>query len=79
MRIEQFTHQLDIPFIEDPFTLQELYVADEVFLTSSTSEVMPIIKVDQKEIANGKPGSITRKLQEAYERDIKLVINESSI
>ncbi|MEH7484686.1 D-amino-acid transaminase [Neobacillus drentensis] len=53
------------------FTLDELASADEVFLSSTTSEVMPIIEVDGKEVAEGIPGPVTRRLQEAFEQEIE--------
>ncbi|GGJ88195.1 D-alanine aminotransferase [Lentibacillus kapialis] len=73
MRIEQFASDLDIAFIEQPFSAADIADADELFLSSSTSEVMPIIEVDGKEVADGLPGKITQKLQTAYEVDAGLV------
>lgn len=72
MRVEQFAKDLSIPFIEEPFTIEDIPTADEMFLTSSTSEVMPIIQVDDQQISNGKPGEISRKLQLAYEQDANI-------
>ncbi|MEI3607135.1 D-amino-acid transaminase [Pseudogracilibacillus sp. SE30717A] len=70
--VERFANDLNIPFIEEAFTLDDIHEADELFLTSSMSEVLPIVEVDQKKIADGKPGDISRKLQEAYEIDAQL-------
>ena len=56
---------------ERAFTLEELANADEVFLSSTTAEVMPIIEVDRKPVADGLPGPITRKLQELFEQEIE--------
>jgi len=72
MAIERFAADLDIPFIEEAFTVDDISDADELFLTSSLSEVLPIIEVDQKPIADGKPGDISRKLQTAYEQDAQI-------
>jgi D-amino acid aminotransferase len=47
----------------------DLMTADEVFLTSSSIEVLPVVRVGRKHIGNGKPGPITRKLQVAYRRN----------
>lgn len=69
MRIEEFCEKLDIPFKEIPFTLEHVHEADEMFLSSSTAEVMPITQVDGEFIGDGKPGEITRQLQQAYEQD----------
>jgi D-alanine transaminase len=51
---------------ERMFTIEELKQADECFLTSSTSEVMPVVEIDGNKISNGIPGPITRKLQEWF-------------
>jgi D-alanine transaminase len=46
--------------------LPDLYAADEVFLTGTTTEVLPVVAVDGRRIGDGTPGPITRKLREAY-------------
>ncbi len=73
MRIEKFTRDLDIPLIEEAFSISDISAADEIFLSSSTSEVLPIVKVDNDLIGNGRPGKITARLQEAYELDANLI------
>lgn len=70
--VERFANNLDIPFIEEAFTIDDIHESDEMFLTSSMSEILPIVDVDQKRIGNGKPGEISRKLQKAYEIDAQL-------
>jgi D-alanine transaminase len=40
--------------------------ADEVFMTSATNFVMPIIKVDKHKISDGKPGQITLRLRDEF-------------
>ncbi|WP_404451598.1 D-amino-acid transaminase [Virgibacillus necropolis] len=76
MRIEKFVKDLDISFNEDGFSVEDIAIADEMFLTSSTSEVLPIVTVDDTEIGNGEPGPITRKLQSAYEKDANIIHNK---
>lgn len=61
----------NFPFEERTFTLEELEQADEVFLSSTTSEVMPIIEIDGRIISTGVPGPITRKLQELFVQEIE--------
>src|SRR5699024_7147647 len=73
MRVKKFTADLNIPFIEEGFNLEDIPAADELFLSSTTSEIMPIIQVDGKQIGDGKPGKISKQLQEAYEKDAKLI------
>src|SRR5699024_8739916 len=69
IRVEQFAESLGIPFDETAFTTDEIRDADELFLSSSTSEIIPITSVDNQVVADGKPGSITRSLQTEYEKD----------
>lgn len=76
MRVEQFAKDLNIPFIEEAFTVEDIKEADELFLSSSTAEVMPIISVNGQNVNDGKPGEITRKLQVAYEEDANIVENK---
>lgn len=55
--------------VEERFvTSDELLHADEVFLTGTTVEVMPVVRVDGKPVGTGKPGPITLKLQAAFKR-----------
>ncbi|HLS60530.1 MAG TPA: D-amino-acid transaminase [Virgibacillus sp.] len=72
LAVKRFSEAAQIPFIEEAFSLDAIDTADELFLSSSTNEVMPIIKVDDRQIADGKPGNLTRRLQEAYVRDAKI-------
>lgn len=55
-----------VKFEERPFTLEEAYEAREAFLTSSTNHITPITRIDERSVANGKPGSVTLNLREAY-------------
>lgn len=52
--------------IEDRFTRDELYIAEEVFLTGTAAEITPLIEVDGRLIGNGEPGPITKKLQDVF-------------
>ncbi len=60
-----------ISVIEEPFTLAELTQADEVFLTGTTVEVMPVVELDGKPVASGKPGPLTQKLQALFKLEIE--------
>lgn len=51
---------------ETSFTRDELYIADEVFLTGTASEITPVREVDTRVIGKGKPGPITKKLQTLF-------------
>jgi branched-chain amino acid aminotransferase len=55
-----------IPLVEERITRDELYLADEVFLTGTAAEVTPVREVDHRVIGAGERGPITRRLQERY-------------
>lgn len=57
-----------LPYSVRPVTEQELRTADEILLTSSTKEIMPIISLDGKLIGQGSPGPFFFKLNELYQR-----------
>jgi len=58
--------KLNLKFFENSFTKNQLFDADEVFLTSSGSFVTPIIKIDSQLINNGKIGKVTFLLAKSY-------------
>jgi len=53
--------ELDIAIAERELTRHDLYIADEAFLTGTAAEVIPMIKVDGRDIGDGKPGPITQR------------------
>lgn len=55
-----------ITVIEQPFLPDEIYDADECFVTSTLYEVMPVTKINNRSIGNGKPGGITMRLLEYF-------------
>ncbi len=52
--------------IETNVERDDLYVADEVFMTGTAAEVKSVTEIDQAVIGNGKPGKITKELQKAF-------------
>lgn len=52
--------------IEEPFTRYEVFTADEVFLTGTAAEAIPVVEVDKRVIGDGKPGRITAELIAAF-------------
>lgn len=54
------------PVEERPVSINELLNADEVFMTSSFKDIVPIVSVDDKTIGPGKPGPITRGLMSRF-------------
>ena len=55
-----------IPVSEEMVTRDQLYLADEAFLTGTAAEVTPIREVDNRKIGDGFVGPITRRLQQRY-------------
>ncbi len=55
-----------IPVVEERLTRDQLYLADEVFLTGTAAEVTPVREVDDRPIGAGIPGPVTRRLQARY-------------
>ena len=52
--------------IEERFTRDEMYIAEEVFVTGTAAELTPIVEIDRRRIGNGKPGSMTLALQKSF-------------
>ena len=57
---------MDIPFYEKMLRMEDIYDADEVFLTGTAAEIIPVVKIDKRRIGDGKPGKITLRLTEAF-------------
>lgn len=60
-----------LPYREADIEKDQLFSADEVWITSSTREIYPIIKVDQTTINDGKPGNMWYKMIKLYHEFIK--------
>ncbi len=57
---------MGIPIEEQTVTRDELWCADEVFLTGTAAEVTPVREVDDRRIGAGEPGPVTRRVQDAF-------------
>lgn len=55
-----------IPCEERPFTVAEAYAADELFLSSATNFVLPVVRIDETVIGDGTPGAVTMRLRAWY-------------
>ncbi|QQE81373.1 branched-chain-amino-acid transaminase [Alicyclobacillus sp. SO9] len=51
---------------QEPFTRHDVYTADEVFLTGTAAEIVPVVKVDGRVIGDGTPGYHTHRLLQAF-------------
>ena len=64
--------EMGIPPTEPNLTRYDLYNADECFLTGTGAEIVPVVKIDERVIGNGKPGPVTKKLVKAYKELTKV-------
>lgn len=62
----RFAAEENIDIEERPFTIEEALAADEAFITSATTFVMPVVEIDGTTIGNGKPGNTATKLRSVY-------------
>jgi len=60
--------EVGIEVREVPLTKHDVYIAEECFLTGTAAEVVPVIKVDSREIGDGTPGPITRDLAQRFHK-----------
>ncbi len=64
--IMQLASERGMRVVEERFTRDELYIADEAFFSGTAAEITPIRDVDNRTIGTGKPGPITKDLQAAF-------------
>jgi len=69
--ILELCQNLKLPCDERPVREKELKDADELFIASTISEVMPVVMVDDWEVAGGRPGPVTMKLQRAFKEEVR--------
>ena len=69
-----------IPVRQRPLRVDELSKCQEMFLTSTSAEILPIVMVDEDRVGTGKPGPATKSIQAAFARHLSdwLVSDESS-
>jgi branched-chain amino acid aminotransferase len=56
------------------FSLFDVYGADEVFVTGTFGGLTPVVKVDGRVISDGKPGTMTEKLTDLYQQEIRKAV-----
>ncbi|MCD6352857.1 MAG: branched-chain amino acid transaminase [Proteobacteria bacterium] len=64
------------PLVEDRFTRDELYLADEAFFSGTAAEITPVREVDNRLIGSGSPGPITSDIQNTFFDVVKGKINK---
>lgn len=68
----ELAHQLGIDATEGMIFQEELFEMDELFLSGTTTEIMPVVRVDGREILDGEPGPVTRALIDAFRDRVPL-------
>lgn len=61
-----FAREIGMPVQEKRITRDEVYIADEVFLTGTAAEIVPVCEVDGRRIGPGTPGPVTGRMQATY-------------
>jgi branched-chain amino acid aminotransferase len=61
----------EIPIFEKTLQRHDFYIADEVFLSGSAAEVVPVTKIDGRVIGSGEPGLVTLKLMDVFHRHVR--------
>ena len=62
----RFAKEAQMQVQERPFTIEEAQAADEAFITSASTFVMPVVEIDGLELGDGKPGPVAARLREIY-------------
>ncbi len=74
--IMRMARENDIGLEEREFTLEEACIADEAFMSSATTLVLPVISIDGTMIGNGRPGPVTQKLRALY---VQMLLQQAGI
>jgi branched-chain amino acid aminotransferase len=65
--ILQIARDPGIEVVERDIARAELYLADEVFVSGTAAELTPIREIDDRNVGDGRPGEVTRAVQNAFE------------
>jgi len=65
--VVELAHAHNMPIEEVAISEQEFFAAEEIWLTSSTKEVLPVTKINDQAVANGKPGDVWQDMYQKYQ------------
>jgi len=65
-QVISIANELSIPILESKIRPEQLEQCEEMFITSSIREIVPVIRVDELTIGDGQPGAVTMRLLQAY-------------
>ncbi len=66
--VKELAKNLGYEVIEKNITPYELFTADEAFFTGTAAEIIPVREINKRQIGNGKPGPITKRLMEEFSK-----------
>jgi len=69
--LQLFSEELGIVVQEREVDRTELYIADEVLLCGTGKEIVPVLSVDRHAVADGQPGTLTRRIQNLYFKTVR--------
>lgn len=72
----ELARRAGLDVVEDLLDLDEVEKSSELFLTSSTREIVPIVRVAGKPVGTGRPGAVYLRLLEAYRREVDILLKE---
>ena len=72
-------HQLDIPLVEEDLQPYDMYTADEAFFSGTSPCVLPVTKVDMRDVGEGRPGPIVQQLLSAWSESVGMDIVDQAI
>ncbi len=78
MVIERVAIAHDIPMLEQQITLTDLESADEIWLSSSTKEALPVTRLNDLAVGTGKPGAVWQKMRGFYQEHKLAFITEQA-
>jgi len=64
----ELAEKIDVPFYERKLRMDDLYRAQEVFLTGTAAEIVPVVGIDKRRIGAGRPGPVTLRLMEEFRK-----------
>lgn len=67
LKVLELCDQLKIQVFERSFSIGQLREADEVFITGTKIDIIPVIEISGQKLSSGKPGFMTKKLHHAFE------------
>ena len=69
--VMDLAHSASIPCREATLTRHDLYTADEVFITGTAAEVVPVVEIDGRKIGAGVPGPVTTRLAADFHKHVR--------